>query len=435
MNDSRVAQPTVLVDRSGAIVRVEPEARELLKLLPGRYRLHRAGGVLTLVSDENAGTAAQPGETLALAGDIAAMPLLSLMNLLGQSRETGRVVIKHGDVERVTLLKTGDVASVGSNLPRDRMGEFLVRLGKIDERQLNAAMELMHQSGQRIGQCLVQLKFLQPHELWSCIQEQMTDIFAELCSWTAGSFVLYRVPAEHPFPQTPALSMQHLLLEAVRRADEMSVFRERIPNVNARLRRTAKDAGEVSDEDSAAFGYFDMMGQSGATVAEVATSLQVAEFNATRLCYQLLRVGLIELVRETRPPGPPFKLAAADRERIDIFNLAFREIKDEMVRAGHGEVLTDGVRKYLADPNGAFADLFRYVDLDDSGALLVDPLVNNLATLHGMGLDPATVLTDALNELTFFMLFQCGELLTPKADENLGRRVRLIHASLPSAAR
>ncbi|OGQ11423.1 MAG: hypothetical protein A2138_12455 [Deltaproteobacteria bacterium RBG_16_71_12] len=430
-----MALPTLLVDRSGAIVRVEPEARELLKVLPGRYRLHRAGGAVLLISDENAVTAAQPGETLALAGDIAAMPLLGLMNLLGQSRETGRVVVKSGDVERVTLLKTGDVASVGSNLPRDRMGEFLVRLGKIEEHQLAAAMDLAQQSGQRIGQCLVQLKLLQPHELWSCIQEQMTEIFAELCAWTSGSFVMYRVPAEHPFPQTPALSMQHLLLEAVRRADEMSVFRERIPNVNARLRRTARDAGEVSEEDSPAFGYFELMGQSGATVAEVATSLQVAEFTATRLCYQLLRSGLIEIVKETRPPGPPFKLAPADRERIDIFNLAFREIRDEMLRAGHGDVLVDGVRKYLADPNGAFADLFRYVDVDDSGALLVDPLVNNLAVLHGMGLDPATVLTDALNELTFFMLFQCGELLSPKADENLGRRVRLIHASLPSAVR
>ncbi len=430
-----MALPTLLVDRSGAIVRVEAEARELLKALPGRYRLHRAGGVVLLVADDNVGTAAQPGETVALAGDVGAMPLLGLMNLLGQSRETGRVVVKNDDVERVILLKTGDVASVGSNLPRDRMGEFLIRLGKIDERQLTAAMDLAQRSGQRIGQCLVQLKLLQPHELWTCIQEQMTEIFAELCSWQAGSFVLYRVPAEHPFPQTPALSMQHLLLEAVRRADEMSVFRERIPNVQARLRRTAKEAGELEDEDRATFDRFEALGQVGATVAEVATSLQVAEFNATRLCYQLLRAGLIELVKETRPPGPPFKLAPADRERIDIFNLAFREIRDEMVRAGHGEVLADGVRKYLADPNGAFADLFRYVDLDESGALLTEPLVNNLALLHGMGIDPTTALTDALNELTFFMLFQCGELLAPKADENLGRRVRLIHASLPSAAR
>ena len=145
-----------------------------------------------LILDDNVGTSAKEGETLALAGDIAAMPLLGLMNLLGQSRETGRVVLKNGDIERVVLLKTGDVASVGSNLPRDRLGAFLIRLGKIDESQHDQAMEATKTTGQRIGQCLVQLKMLQPHELWSCIQEQMTDIFAELCNWTAGSFVMYR---------------------------------------------------------------------------------------------------------------------------------------------------------------------------------------------------------------------------------------------------
>lgn len=430
-----MAVPTLLVDRSGAIVRAEAEAREILKAQPGSYRVHRAGGVVLLILDENTTTAAKPGEQLALAGDVAAMSLLGLMNLLGQSRETGRVVLKNGDVERVVLLKTGDVASVGSNLPRDRLGAFLVRLGKIDEAQLEQAMEAMRTTGQRIGQSLVQLKLLQPHELWSCIQEQMTEIFAELCSWTAGSFVLYRVAPDHAFPQTPGLSMQHLLLEAVRRADEMSVFRERIPNVNARLRRTAKTAGELEEEDQTTLAYFDLLGRTGATVAEVAASLQVAEFNATRLCYQQLRAGLIEIVKETRSPGPRFALAPADRERIDIYNLAFREIKDELVRHGHGDTLLDGVRKYLADPNGAYADLFRYVDVDESGALLVEPLVNNLAQLHNMGVDPTTALTEALNELTFFMLFQCGEILPAKDDENLGRRVRLIHASLPSAAR
>ena len=33
---------------------------------------------------------------------------------------------------------------------------------------------------------------------------------------------------DQPFPSTPPLSMQGLLMESVRRADEMSVFRERI---------------------------------------------------------------------------------------------------------------------------------------------------------------------------------------------------------------
>jgi hypothetical protein len=119
--------PRVILDRAGSMVRVEPAAREILRTSPGTYRVHRADAVVVMVLDENTGTAAREGEAFALTGDVRTVPLLSLLNLLGQSRETGRLVVKKGEVERVLLLKNGDVASVGSNLPRDRLGSFLVR--------------------------------------------------------------------------------------------------------------------------------------------------------------------------------------------------------------------------------------------------------------------------------------------------------------------
>jgi hypothetical protein len=427
-----MAGPSLLIDRAGALVRIEQGTRDVLRTVPGTYRLYRAGAVVFMILDENTGTAMKDGESLALAGDIASTPLLSLMNLLGQSRDTGRLVVKSGDTERVVLLKNGDVASVGSNLPRDRLGTFLVRLGRVSEADLERAQQLCAQTGQRIGQILVAQKLVDPHELWGCIQEQITELFAEITQWTEGSFVLYRVPNEHPFPSTPPLSMQGLLLEAVRRADEMSVFRERIAGVHARVRRLPKaPRADIPPEELAALTAV----APEASVAEVARAVQTNEFEATRICYSLLKAGLIEIVKNAAPSGPVFKLGSGDRERIEVYNLAFREIRDELARAGYADAFVDGVRKYLADKNGAWAALFQYVDVDDSGALMVDPLVHNLGQLHAQGMDSTTTLTEALNELTFFMLFQCGEVLDPKSDENLGRRVRLIHASLPQAAR
>lgn len=413
-------------------MRAEPGARDTLKAVPGTYRVHRAGGLLFLVLDENSGTALREGESLAFAGDVKNVPLLGLMNLLGQNRETGRLVVKSGETERVVLLKNGDVASVGSNLPRDRLGTFLVRLGRVREADLERAQQICLQSGQRIGQVLVQQQLVKPHELWGCIQEQITELFAEVCGWTEGSFLLCRVAPDQAFPSTPPLSMQGLLMESVRRADEMSVFRERIPTVNTRLRRTAKPPKDnAPQEERDALALF----SPEASVAELAKAMHTNEFEGTRLCYQLLKGGLIEIMKAAAPARPTFLLQPEDRERIEVYNLAFREIRDELARAGHQASFLDGVRKYLGDPAGAWADLFRYVDVDDAGALLVDPLVANLGQLHAQGHDTSTTLNEALNELTFFMLFQCGEVLDPKSDENLGRRVRLIHASLPSAAR
>lgn len=429
-----MANDRLIIDRAGSVVRAEPGARDTLKAVPGTYRARRAGGLVFLVLDENSGSAMREGESLALAGDVKQVPLLGLMNLFGQNRETGRLVVKSGDTERVVLLKNGDVASVGSNLPRDRLGTFLVRLGRVTEQDLERAQQLCQQTGQRIGQMLVQQKLVQPHELWGCIQEQITELFSEVCGWPEGSFVLYRVAADQPFPSTPPLSMQGLLMESVRRADEMSVFRERIAAPSTRLKRTDKPPKEsMPPEEKEALSQF--AGRHEVSVSDVARAMQTNEFEGTRLCYQLLKGGLVEIVKGPAPNAPTFLLRTEDRERIDVYNLAFREIRDELARAGHLTSFIDGVRKYLGDPTGAWADLFRYVDVDEGGALTVDPMVANLGQLHQMGHDTSATLTEALNELTFFMLFQCGEVLDPKSDENLGRRVRLIHASLPSGAR
>jgi hypothetical protein len=64
-------------------------------------------------------------------------------------------VLKRGSIERVVLLHNGDVASIGSNLAADRLGTFLVRLGKVSERALEEAQDEATRTGKRIGQALL----------------------------------------------------------------------------------------------------------------------------------------------------------------------------------------------------------------------------------------------------------------------------------------
>jgi hypothetical protein len=416
--------PSVILDKAGTVSAVDAAARGVLAAVPGMYKVVRAGGVIVLTLDEGTGSSLREGEKLAFAGDISSWGLLNLFNVLGQSRESGRLVLKRDAVERVVLLRTGDVASVGSNLPRDRLGTFLVRLGKVSEAQLEDAQRETERSNKRIGQVLLAKGLVDAHELWSCIQAQVQDIFADVVSWSDGSFVLYRLPEDFKFPSTPPLSMQGLLLEAARRADEMSVYRTRIPSVAAKIRRTAKPApDDLSNDEQRALALM----APEATVLDVSKALHVTEFDATRILHELLKRGLVELPKAA-PEAAAFVLAPEDRARIDVFNLAFREIRDEVVRSGHLERFTVGVMKYLSDPTAAHQPLFVGVRIDETGALSVDRLAKNLGGCTVA--DRVGFLIDALNELTFFMLFQCGELLDQKSDENLGRRVRLIHASL-----
>lgn len=424
--------PGVRIDASGAVTAMEPGARAILGAFPGVYKTLRAGSLLVLTLDEGTGAAPRDGEELVLAGSLAKDTLLGLLNLFAQNRDTGRLVLKKDHIERVIMLKQGDVASVGSNALDDRLGRFLVRLGKVTDQQLEAAENEARVANKRIGQVLVSQGLLDAHELWSTIQAQITDIFSDVVQWQDGSFILYRLPEGYSFPSTPPLSMQGLMLESLRRADELSVFRERIPDRQVRLEPTGKAPnGDLEDVELRAFEAIGL----GASVADVARLLHLTEFDATRACFGLLRSKLVQIA-ETPQAAKALELTPDQKARLEVYNLAFREIRDEMERHGKAGDFIASVEKYLQEPSIAHAMLFSGVLPDATGALPGDQLVLNLARLDTA--EPMDFLQEALNELTFFMLFQCGEMLDAQSDENLGRRVRLIHAALsapPTAAK
>ncbi|MCP4502237.1 MAG: DUF4388 domain-containing protein [Deltaproteobacteria bacterium] len=422
-----MSAPRIQIDANGQIA-ASPSAKAKLVDCHGNYTPLFCPSLIVLTHDEGTGATLQSGESFATAGDLKYMNLLGLLNAFAQERETGRLVIKQGREERVIMMRNGDVASVGSNAPRDRIGRFLVRLGKITEAQLEQA--LSQAGGRRIGQVLLTSGFLDAHELWASIQVQITEIFSDVVQWETGAFVFYRLPEEHRWPSTPPIGLQGLLLESVRRADEMSIFREKLPDNNTILQRSDKPVPDDLDDltRNAAFAIGD-----GLSIADLGQKLHLSDFEANRQGYKLLKARLAEIIEEKEEtPLPltqePFELDPEDAAKMDVFNLAFREIRDEVVRNGQLEAFTVGIMKYLSNPENPHASLFRGIAPDSSGALPAGKLTANLAFLSHA--DPRVFMLDALNELTFFMLFQCGELLDPTSDENLGRRVRLIHSAL-----
>ncbi|MFZ9888378.1 MAG: DUF4388 domain-containing protein, partial [Myxococcota bacterium] len=316
--------------------------------------------------------------------------------------------------------------------PEDRLGRFLVRLGKVSEEQLQTAeMEARNQK-KRIGQVLVAQGLLGAHELWSTIQAQITEIFSDVVQWSDGSFLLYRLPEGFAFPSTPPMSMQGLMLESLRRADEFGVFRQKIPHAGVLLTPTGKEprTGLEGLESRA----LEVIG-SGATVEDVCRRLHLPEFDATSACFALWKKKFVTI---SDPQPERASRDAADDQghgRLEVYNLAFHEIRDEMTRHNKVDEFIQSVDSYLQELSGEHAELFHGLSFDDTGALPVGPVLRNLARIKAA--DPGKLLQEALNELTFFMLFQCGELLDAQSDENLGRRVRLIHAALaapPTAA-
>ncbi|MBN2361756.1 MAG: DUF4388 domain-containing protein [Deltaproteobacteria bacterium] len=389
----------------------------------GRYWLHESHPELVLLTfaglERTASTV--PVERAILLADISGFNPIDLFGMIAQSRLSLRIIAVRQGVERVLLFRDGDIAMIASNESHDRIGDFLVRMGLVDRERLEAVLAAANPGRRRAGQLLVESGLITSHDLWRAIQKQLTELFCDVATWSSGHLVGYRLPEGFAFPPMPPLGTQGLLLEAVRRFDEISLIRHRIPDSGVVLQATGKQAGE-NDEERA---FLDSV-QQPASIAELQHKLHRPEFDLLRLAYSLLQSGAVQQVTASACPQRPQGSRVGDV--LQVFDMAFNEIHDEVRKAGVAAQFVAAINAFLGDPKSAYTTLFRGVELEIGAPISEEILLRNLTELTTG--DPVQTLSDALNELLFFALFQCGELLETSVDVDLARRVRLIYSTL-----
>jgi hypothetical protein len=357
-----------------------------------------------------------------LAGDLSAFPVPDLVGFVHQARLSGVLTVGSAGVERSLSFREGEVRSAQSEAPGERIGEVAVRLGYLTEAQLAEATT----APRPIGKAFVDRGFMTARDLWKCFHEQVTAVFHAILLAEEGAFYLTDEP-EGDRPSAPlSVNTQSLLMDGIRRIDEMSLFRDRIPGPQAYLRRREpRRPVTLKPLEQTLLDLVD--GQR--RVAELAREAHLSEFDATKVLYHLAEAGYLEAVEApaASPASPGDRLAAI----VDGINAALREIAAAAaVRQGMETFLGD-VRAFLADPLSRYAPLWTRVLPGPDGGLDQGVVLGNLSALKGAVLqklepagDPGRFLFDALRELLFFYLFRAGEELPREEDQQLSESVK-----------
>lgn len=109
--------------------------------------------------------------------------ILQISNLKG----TGVLQIKRNQVEKYVYFQDGRVVFARSTDPDERLGEVLLRLGKVTCRQIEEAL-LKAVPGQRLGTVLVQAGYLVAPDLYQGVIRQVEEILYDLFDWADGEF-------------------------------------------------------------------------------------------------------------------------------------------------------------------------------------------------------------------------------------------------------
>ncbi len=418
------------IDPHGRVAPQSDEARRALADRAGRFVLLPSAGDLLVARRTPAIGGATPRPRCILAGDLSGFSIADFIAFVHQSRLSGVLTVSSEGTERSIAFQDGEVRSAQSSAPGERIGEVAIRLGFATEAEVAEAIAF----AQPIGKALVDRGALSANDLWKCMHEQVTAVFhAILLSPSGTFFLLDEDPGErHGTPL--AVNTQSLLMDGIRRIDELSLFKARIPGPSAFLRRKAPPRPmTLRPTESSLLALVD----GRRTVAEIATAAHVSEFDATKVLYHLAEAGYVEAIADPLATAAPAERLPALAHAL---NELLRAITAAVPPARRAEVLDAG-RKFLADPEAPYAPLLLGLAPDaeggvDEAALLARAAALDrraLVRLHPSGEAPK-VLLEAMREAIFFWLFQAGERVARDVDESIGRTVKTKLAQLEGLA-
>jgi Domain of unknown function (DUF4388) len=229
-----------------------------------------------------------------LAGSLTDIPTSDLLNFLHQGRHTGVLLVRSIGAERAVALIEGNVAWGASTSPAERVGELICKMGLVDRATVQEVLRAQAQSGQRarLGQALIQRGLISPQDLSRALRHQSVEIFLGLLVLDEGEFVLLRGCDAKRLPVTLGMDTEALLLDGLRRLDEMVVFRSRVPGLHVTPRSTGKAlAGNEVEGARTVLPLCD----GARSVAQIAIETALGEFETMRAIYKLLGSGHLAL--------------------------------------------------------------------------------------------------------------------------------------------
>jgi len=366
---------------------------------------------------------------LQFTGSAAAMGgLMDMITFLSTTKRTGALVMLADDVKKTLFFTEGDVRMATSNVPEDRLGALMYRFGLVTRDQLREALK--QQSGERrLGRVLIDMGVITPHDLYTIIRRQVEEIFYSVMLIRSGVFYFYSIRGKDRLPSQINLTTQNLLLEGVRRMDEMSYFRERIPSKHSIMEIRPEIAPTQLDEvTEKVYGLID----GRCTVEEISRETHLGEFEATKAIFNLMQLGYVQKRRDTDITHLPISEEAqsapdASAAIIDTYNSVFGRFYAEIQAKGNESALREALDSFFKGDT-SFTTLFHDVAMSEDGTLPASLLLDNLARVEVD--NKIQHLHTGLNELLFFEMFTAGEAISHQEEEGLQKKLSAIFRDL-----
>ncbi len=227
-----------------------------------------------------------------MGGDIAAIPLAEILQLLQLQRQSGLVRVTNGKSSVSIAIRHGLIDFVQARgAPEEyRLGRYFVERGVVTREQVEDLLRTKVADGALTGEAIVESGHASADDLREALSKQSSELVYDVLRWPYGRFVFTR----EPFPPEAesaklGLGIAGLVLEGFRRVDEWRLMESTI-HFDQVVYLDSNALGAIGPDKLTRTDKLVLSAVNGErTVNEVIKESAVGSFDAIKAVYQLLQ--------------------------------------------------------------------------------------------------------------------------------------------------
>ena len=181
-------------------------------------------------------------------GRLEETPLPVILKKIGDYKVPGVIQVQNGFALKKLYIKLGRIIFATSNQKDDRLGEFLMARGVINEEQFAEATRRLKANPQkRFGRILVEMGILTPHQLFQSVLQQIEGITLSLFRWREGdiTFVIGDYKDEELIKLN--LPIQRAIMTGVRLIEDLPTLLKHLGDQNVKYIQTPRLKFEIHE--------------------------------------------------------------------------------------------------------------------------------------------------------------------------------------------
>jgi tetratricopeptide (TPR) repeat protein len=258
---------------------------------------------------------------MAIEGPLAELSIQDVLQLLELAHKTGVLTVRSERLndEAIVHLSRGAIVFAVRRRSTRRLGQLLIRAGKLTQRELDRALELQRSDPtRRLAEILLEMGSVGEEELERQLRFQMEETIYEVMPWDEGYFKFEERAEIGEQRLLARIRVESLLMEGARRIDEWTRLETKVPSPEAVPTLAANAEREMTPLELRSDEWEVLAEIDGERdVRQLAADLGRSAFDVAKIVYGLVSTGVLEVVeRHSRIPELELKKAVADVETL-----------------------------------------------------------------------------------------------------------------------